>query len=209
MSTATTEKPIQDDWTMEVPKPGSGDYVLCPAGNLPATIVAVIDIGTHNEENDKKEIRKVRKLVLAYELKKARPDGKPHVLVDRYTWSMNEKAKFYGIVCGVTGRKFKEGEKFDPRMLLGLSVMINVAHSHKGEKTYHGIASIAQFPEGFDTPVPTMEPISWSIRGNEPLPAAVDALPFVFGESIRKLCEASDEGKVRAGVQELKDGAPF
>ena len=40
MSTATTEKPAQDDWTMEVPKPGSGDYVLCPAGNQPATIAA-------------------------------------------------------------------------------------------------------------------------------------------------------------------------
>src|SRR5262245_46269249 len=132
MSTATI-----DDWTMEVPKPGQGDYVLCPAGNFPATIIAVIDVGTHEETNqNNREARKVRKVVLAFELKKQKPDGKPFILADRYTWSMSEKAKFYGIVCGVIGRKFREGEKFDPRMLLGTAVMLNVSNDTKGEKTY-------------------------------------------------------------------------
>src|SRR5262245_46750833 len=127
MSTATI-----DDWTMEVPKPSQGDYVLCAAGNYPATVTAVIDTGTHEEKSQQGPNRKVRKLVIAFELKKQRPDGRPFILADRYTWSMSEKSNFYGVVCGIIGRKFKEGEKFDPRLLLGVPVMLNVTNSQKG-----------------------------------------------------------------------------
>jgi hypothetical protein len=90
-----------------------------------------------------------RKLVIVFELAKKKPDGSPFVLAMRQTWSMHEKANFYKLVTNITGAKFKEGEKFNPLGLLALPVMVNVTNTSSGDKTYHDIGNVSQFPEGF------------------------------------------------------------
>jgi hypothetical protein len=174
-----------------------GEYVLCPAGNYPGVIVGIFDIGWQKYTGFDGTTREDRKLVLVFELAKKRPDGKPFILAERYTWSMNEKANFYKLVVNITGSRFRDGDNFDPRTLSGKPVMINVTNSQNGEKTYHNIGSASQFPEGFPPPAATIAPILWSVATEEPLPVIADTFPFIYGQSIRSLADDSAEAKRR------------
>jgi hypothetical protein len=201
----TTAAVPGDPWEMEVGAGGSGgDYVLCPAGNYPANIVAMIDVGHQNEINDKGETYLSRKLVVAYRLTKKRPDGKSFVLAERYTWSMKSNSNFYTLACGVTGQKFKDGEIFNPKSILGICCMVQVANSSgkkDASKTFHNITSVAQFPEGLPCPVVDSPLLAWSVLEGKPLPD-VSWIPYVYGDSIPAMVESSKEwkdGKVPRG----------
>ncbi|WP_422928622.1 phage replication initiation protein, NGO0469 family [Singulisphaera sp. PoT] len=196
-----TQSPeANDPWSMEVGAGGSGgDYVLCPPGNYPGIVVGVFDVGHQSITTKDKGVQEIRKLVLAFELTKKKPDGKPFVLGGSYTWSMKDNSNFYKLVTNVTGKKFKEGERFDPRYLLDGPVMVNVSNSQSGEKTYHNIEGIAQFPDGLQPPKSTYKATSWSVMQGQPFPANLDWLPYIYGKSIRQLAESSAElGKSHA-----------
>jgi hypothetical protein len=196
--------PASDPWRMEASSKGGGEpFVACPAGNYPATIVGIFDIGQQQEDYGG-ECKEVRQLVIVVELSKKQPDGKPFVLGNRYTWSMNKKANFRGVVEGITGHTFADGEPFDPRSVLGLPVMVNVTNQTKGEgegaKTYHNIKSISQFPDGFPNPTPTKAQVAWSVAEGTPFPTEPEPwLPFIYGSSIKDLVETSREWRRRGG----------
>jgi hypothetical protein len=199
MSTGTQTAPdtTYDPWEMEVGGAGGqGDYVLCPAGNYPATIVGLLDVGHHPATNDKGESYDSRKLLVVFELAEQRPDGKPFVLAERYTWSMKSNSNFYSLASNLTGRSFAEGDRFDPRTLLGQAVMCQVVHKavqkEKGTKTYHNIGSITQYPKGLPKPAPTITPVAWSALSGQALPD-LPWVPHVYGESLGDLVTASRE----------------
>jgi hypothetical protein len=209
-----------DPWTMEVGAGGSGsDYVCCPPCNSPGTIVGIFDIGHQSVQTKDKGIQEVRKLVLVFELIKKRPDGKPFVMAKNYTWSMRDNSNFYALATGATGKKFKEGEKFNPLSLLGGPVMINVTNTQSGEKTYHDIDAIAQFPDGFPFPTPIYPATSWSVMTGDGFPSGLDWLPYVYGKSIKALAEESAEWRKRGAQSQAQppagpgqqpgDGIPF
>jgi hypothetical protein len=96
------------------------------------------------------------------------------VLADRQTWSMSNNSNFYALVTNLTGPK-KEGERFDPRVLAGMPVMVQVTNNtvtdKKGkDKTYHNIGTVAQFPEGLPFPTPSRPPLIWSVMEGKPVP---------------------------------------
>lgn len=199
--TATT---IADPWEMKVGGSSGGDYVLCPAGNYPANIIGMMDVGHQDETNDKGEAYQSRKLVVIFRLTKKRPDGKPFILAEKYTWSMMNVSNFYALACGLTGIKYKEGEKFNPKSILGICCMVQVSNASgkkDANKTYHNIASVAQFPEGLPCPTLDSPPFVWSVMEGKPLPDT-SWIPFIYGESVKKLVELSAEykaGKVPEG----------
>lgn len=205
MSTVTSNgsqaKLTSNPWDMTVGGGGGGgDYACCPPGNFPGTIVGMFDVG-HQSEKDLKSgtMTEKRKLVVVFELNKKQPDGKPFILTNKYTWSMNEKSHFFRDVTNIMGAKFKEGEKFNPLSLVSLAVMINVTNSQNGDKTYHNIGSVSQYPEGFPAPPPsTHESVAWTVMTGDPIPAGIDWVPFVYGKSIKTLAEESAEWKRKA-----------
>lgn len=192
---------VNDPWSMEVANGGgSGEYVLCPPGNGPGVVVGIFDTGHQTVPKRTGGTMEQRKLVLVFELAKKRPDGKPFVMAERYTWSMNDQSHFFALVTNLTGKKYKEGERFNPLSLLGLPAMVSITNSPVGEKTYHNVGTVAQFPEGFPAPTATYKPIAWSVMTGEAFPAGLDHLPYVYGKSIESLAKESTEFKARAAT---------
>ena len=201
MSTGTS-----DPWSMPVSS-GDGNFELCPAGSATATIVGIYDVGSHPTQNDKGESYNRREMVLVFELvKKRAKDGVPFILAAQYTWSMRDTSKFYALASNLTGVKFAEGDTFDPRKLLGMTVSVSVVHSQskpndKGKvATFANIGNVQQWATEDDEgnpkkrPTPTHTPIAWSLSTGEPLPD-VSWVPKVFGDTLATMIECSTEWK--------------
>ncbi len=195
----------QDDvWDMEATKSGTGgDFEVCPPGNYPAQIVGLIDVGTHEEVNERNETYDSRKMVLAVEITKKTSKGQRFVLSKLFTWSMRDNSNWYKLVCSLTGKKFNEGERFDPRQVLGMPCMANVTKKESGKtpgKFFHILEGIAQYPDELPKPDGSQfrPAIAWSVRSNDP-PPAMGWIPNVyFGNgmcSIEKIVNMSKESR--------------
>ncbi len=185
-----------DPWEMEVGA-GGGDFEQCPPGNYPGNVVALIDVGHQQETSKDGERYLARKLVVAFKLAKKDSKGKPFIVAERYTWSMKDNSNFYGVVCGLTGRKFAQGEKFNPQSIAGMPCMVQMAGKEgkdkKGNtKTYVNIAGVAQFPEGLPFPAVDSPPLCWSVAEKKPMPEMA-WIPRVYGETVEQMVRESDE----------------
>lgn len=178
---------------------GEGERFLCPAGNHAGMITALIHAGTVSNNFGES----ANTIILAYQLLKRREDGKPYVLADKYTFSLNTKANFRKVVESVIGRTLADGEPFDPRDLVGRMVLVGVKHapSKDGTKTYDNIASIGPLPDGFPSPSVDQfdhDPIVWSVFDGIPFPAReAEWLPWVYGQSVQSIVENSAEVRAR------------
>jgi hypothetical protein len=209
----TPSETAYDPFEMTVPAAGQGDFEPCPPGNHVGTIVALFDVGTH-EEDYKGKLKENRVMVVCFELQKQKKDGKHFMLSKSYTMSMGDKANWYKLVTGITARKFKEGEKFTARSMLGTPCMILVTNETKTvdnkEKTYVNIESIGQFPDGFPVPTDYRPPVVWSVYYGTPLPDT-SWVPHVYGQSIKAMVEESKEfasGKITFAPEPPKEEPP-
>src|SRR5262249_50079316 len=156
------------------------------------TIVGVFNVGTQ-EIPHQGETRRVVCLVLVFELVETRPDGRPFVLAQRYTWSLHEKAAFNKVATAVTGRKFVEGDILNVLDLLKRPVMVQVSSQGSDGKTYHRVEGVGAFPKGFGAPTPTHKPIAWTVLDGKPLPRGLEWIPWVYGKSLATMAAESDE----------------
>lgn len=199
----------QSIWEQEAAKGGEqGEWETCPAGSFPASIVGLFDIGTQTEFNrQKNEAYDVRQLILVLELQKNDSKGNHFIKAEKFTWSLRDNSNWCALVTGLTGRKFVEGEKFDPRKLVGHPCMATVVHTagttKKGKATtYANLQTIAPYPDGFPIPKDYRPPVIWSVLEGKPLPD-VSWVPNVYGKSLETLVENSKEwaaGKVPASA---------
>lgn len=204
-----------DPWSMKVGGGGGGgEYRLCPAGSHMGTIIHLFDVGTQAVPQMDGQIKKLRRLVIVFELKKCGTDGKPFFIGDRLTFSLNEKAKLYQLAVNVLGARFRDGEQFSVAELLGKSVMVSVTHTSKGSgpeaKTYHNIGSVTAFPDELAEmkPKPTVTPSLWSVQEGKAFPPGLDYLPWIYGESVQSQAESSDEWRARGAAAAPADRQP-
>ncbi len=194
---------IASPWEMETRKGGgngSGSQETCPAGNHPGTVVGLFDVGNQPTVDNEGKPVEYRQLVLVFELMKKDSAGKPFCMAVRYRWSMHEKSTFYAIACNLTGRKFSDGEKLDPRTLVGLPCMVQVTNTDPNDKgrVYANVKAVTSYPEGFPAIEPSRAPTVWSVMEGKPLPDTT-WVPYVYGKSISDLVQMSAEhrsGKV-------------
>ena len=189
-------------WVQEASSGQGGVFETCPAGNHPGTIVALFDVGTHDSGFlDKNGNRKwTRYLFVAIELVVTDSTGKPFVMLERYSWSMHSDSKWRELVEALVGRKFSDGEQFDPRTLVGRPVLASVIHEAKGDKTYHRVSGLSGFPAGFPAPIQTLGGGAWSVMTGDPFPASCVAwLPRHYGEPLDQIAAGSQEVRSRAG----------
>lgn len=209
MSTATMNNQPADPWQMTVGgSGGGGEYRLAPSGNQLARVCGMFDIGTQRSDY-KGQARESRQLVLVFQLAKRAEDGNNFVLGERYTWSLNvgqgQKSKFRQLAEAITGREFNEGDTFDPRTLLGSTVLVNVTHTRSGDKTYHNVGSVGPKPDfADDPPAGTFRrpDVLWSVMTGEGFPDQHNEwLPFIYGKSIQDLARESREARVGRGEE--------
>src|SRR5574343_1219736 len=166
---------IASPWEMQTRTGGGGDgkpFEVCPKGNHPATLVGIFVVGNQPEVNNEGIPVEIRKLVLVFELMKKDSTGKPFLMANNYRWSMHEKSTFYNIACNLTGKKFADGEVFDPRSLVGRPCMVQVTNTDPNDKgrVYANIKAVTSYPEEFPPITTSRTPVMWSVMEGTPPP---------------------------------------
>ena len=177
---------------------GGGDYLLCPAGTHPSVLVGVIDLGTHWESYQGQLERKVRRILLCWEIE-CDIDGKDcRITVGRdFNVSINDKGGlFYGqksslrlLLEAWRGQQFADGDVIDPLKALGLACLVQITHEKtKGGKEVSRIKGASKLVKGMAPLKPTYNLVSYLADSDSAAPSE-DWLPRVYGEKIEEVLE--------------------
>lgn len=178
-------------------------FDLCPAGNYPGVLVAMVDLGTHEKEyKDEKKgtsrMVKERRVYLAWEIDQEKQGGGGNFIFGRvYVVSVSDKSALGKMIASWRGKKVETNEEIDLMKMLGKACLVTVTNQVVNEKTYHNFEGVAPMPKGMAAYKAETKPWSWSIDAGD-IPDAVDGLPYSYGEPIKEIIERSDEWKDRS-----------
>jgi len=120
------------------------EYPLCPDGLHSATIVDCVDLG---QQESKFGVR--HKLSIVFETQLIDEEGKPFILVKRYTWSLHEKSNLRKDLERFRNQKFtlaELSEGVDMEEYIGMSCNILVVHNEVEDgKVYANIESVLPY----------------------------------------------------------------
>jgi hypothetical protein len=171
------------------------DFELPPPGLQPATMVALVDMGTQDDEFDGKPIER-KTIYLAWELMTKDVDGDPFLIGEAFTDSFSKKAKYRKLIEGWRGKSFADGETFDPFVLLGLKCVLSLtAGLSKAGKKFVNITSVATPMQGQAIPDPVHQPFffhlsTWNDPNGNPIP---DWMPRTYGKLVFDVIKKSHE----------------
>lgn len=178
---------------------GGGDFALCPAGTHSGVLIGVIDLGTHWESYQGQKERKVRRVLLAWEVE-CEVDGKDQrrVIGRDYNIGLNDKGELVysqksalrQLLEGWRGQQFGEGEDIDPEAPLGHACLVQVSHEKTGSgKEVARVKSCSRLLKGMRPLKPTYAKISYAADSeNQPAPSD-DWLPRVYGDTVATVLE--------------------
>jgi len=131
-----------------------GDFEPCAEGPQRLVCADIVDLGMV-DVTWQGQAKRQHKIQVRWQSENLVKDGKPSLLIERYTLSMHEKANLRKMVEQWRGRKFatdQEAEGFDIESLLGIPAYGNVTHnkSKDGQKVYANLASIMPMPRGME-----------------------------------------------------------
>jgi DNA polymerase-1 len=177
---------------------GGGNFPLVPAGNHPAVLVAMIDLGTQQETNpgNRNEYRDVHQVYLVWELTHAQIEGRQdnHLIGRKYTLSYHESATLRQMAETLRGKPYAEGDPIDYARMLGSKCLLEVVHgtAKTSGNTYAKIKGISSVPKSMTVPAARREPFLFDLEGGDPkdLP---DWLPWILGESVFDVVIGSKE----------------
>lgn len=180
--------------SMKASSGGGGDFELAPAGNHPAVLVGIIDLGTQ-EQRYGNEIERAHKVMLVWELTtEKKSDGGNFIVARDYTLSFNSKANLRLMVEKWRGAQFKDDEGFDISKLLGKPCLLSVVHGKSNSgKDFAKVDGATAVPKGMSVPSATKPTICWEM-GN-PLDEVPPWVPFYYGKEVKKVIAASEEFK--------------
>ncbi len=154
-----------------------------PAGNHPAVLVALIDVGT--QENEYQGVTNWQhRAFFCWELvteKMTGPQGANHVIGKDLTLSMNAKSKLRGYVESWRGKKLADDEEFDIQKLLGAKCLLTVTHNAKGYAQIDGVGAV---PKGMTVPAAKRPNFLFELSDDPELGAIPAWVPKLYGESI-------------------------
>lgn len=141
-------------------------FETAPEGAFNAVCYRVVDLGTHKVTgqfalDDKGRQRYQRKLSIYFEIEEAMTDGRPFMVHETYTASFGDKSNLRRFIKGWMGKD--PGEEFDTDELVGKPAFLNIAHVHKGDKTYVNIVNAMPLPKGIKPMRPTNDSFAFNI----------------------------------------------
>lgn len=175
-------------------KSGGGNFEACPAGNHPAVLVAIIDLGTQKETFNG-EVKEARKGYFCWYIpENVTDDNKEYYVGREYTLSFHEKAGLRKLVESWRNKPFAENEEFDLKKLLGQACLLNVVNESKKDKTYSKIAGVSSLPKGMQKPSATVEAVFFDFdedsKDNFP---EEEWLPWSYGSKLIDIAKRSPE----------------
>lgn len=181
-------------WAMPVKKDDGGKFERPPAGNHPAVLVGLIDLGTQWQDGYNGEPGKHQhRVYFVYELVTKKMTGKVnenHLVAIDLTFSMHEKAKMRKWVEARLGRKLRDGESYDITAELGQPVLLAVTANDKGYTKVEGVSAV---PDGLTVPPALRKPVAWKL--GDPFEALPSWLPYLYGRDIPTVIRGSEELK--------------
>lgn len=184
-------------WKQKKVSGGGEDYPVAPAGSQVAVLVAIIDLGTQNEEYQGKA-KKARKAFFVWELvNEKQPNGDPFFLGRDYSVVISQNSNLNKLIQGWRGKALADGEEFDVEKMIGKSCLLQLVHTQsRGEKprTYARIDGVSAVPKGMAVGKPTVTPFLWDVEMGTPFPD-YDWLPRVYGVEAAGVFALSDEAK--------------
>lgn len=189
---------------------GEGSEVP-PQGSHPAACVAIIDLGTHDEEFKGKKTTS-HKIYVVWELTAERMSGadRNHTIGTVYTAASTPSANLRKMLEKWRGRPYNEGEPFDLRKVVGASCIVTIGHkTSAGGNVYATMDGVMQPIRGMTVPPAKLAPFFYDLGEGE-IPAQ-PWLPDVYlggqfgsvAETIRRSHEM--RGKTR---DEFVSGKP-
>lgn len=196
-------------WTLKA-NAGGGGGERPPAGNHPATLVAIVDLGSQWQEAFKAGDKSywAPRAFFVYELTSEKKSGtdKNHVIGIDLTLSLGEKSKLRKFIEARTGRKLPSDGQYNIQDELGMPCLLNVIEKNG----YPKIDSVSALPKGFPVPQPgyPLTAITLAdIQGGQLIP---DWVPWLYGEHLAEHIKRSKEiaGDNKTGTQD-KGPIPF
>lgn len=128
----------------------SGSYELAPVGVYSAVCVRLINMGMQETSYGLKH-----QVHLAFEIDEKMDDGRPFLMMQNYTLSLNEKARLRLDLQAWRGRAFsaEELKGFDLKTILGKPLQVSVVHSADGQ--YANIGSMMPLGRGMSPLAPS------------------------------------------------------
>lgn len=128
----------------------SGSYELAPVGVYSAVCVRLINMGMQETSYGLKH-----QVHLAFEIDEKMEDGRPFLMMQNYTLSLNEKARLRLDLQAWRGRAFsaEELKGFDLKSVLGKPLQVSVVHSADGQ--YANIGSMMPLGRGMSPLAPS------------------------------------------------------
>lgn len=162
---------------------GGGGHAKAPAGNHPAVLVAIVDMGTHYSEFQ--SVGKwQRKAYFVWELvteKIAGTKDKNHVIGIDLALSLNEKAKLRKFIESRLGKPLPDGADYDVSAELGQRCLLGVIEKNGHPK----VETVSAVPKGLPFPepqnAPTYYPLDAIRSGNVKVPEWV---PWFYGKPL-------------------------
>lgn len=132
-----------------VAKDDTINFVPHPEGQVRAVCVDVVDLGMVDTTFQNKS-KKKHKCRIVFQTEAKMEDGKPFLLMARYTVSLNEKGWLRPFLESWRGKSFdpEELKGFDLETLIGVNAVVQVVHKKEGEKTYANISAIMKPMKG-------------------------------------------------------------
>ena len=184
-----------------------GQFEIPPAGNHPAVLVGIIDLGTRPSTFQGKTTDR-REVYLVWELTAEKKAGGStnHTIARAYTLSLNAKANLAKLIGQWRGKALAEGEEFDLLRLLGKPCLLNVTHKPSGDRTFAEVGGASPAPKGLTVPPATIKPVSWDVEDGTDVPD-LEWVPFFYGHSAKDEIEQSYEYKARYDKEPATAGA--
>jgi len=121
------------------------EFPLCPDGLHSAVLVDAVDLGQQESKFGTKH-----KLSLVFETQLQDEEGKPFILVKRYTWSLHEKSNLRIDLERFRGHKLEASELkegVDIESYIGMSCQILVTHNETEDRVYANIESVLPYKD--------------------------------------------------------------